>query len=134
MMGTAGENKVNDEKPVVKFIEDMTEAEMAQELQFSPGLENLGNTCYANATIQCLNAVPELKTTLQKFQGLPSNDVNQTLTAGMRDLFTQMNKSTSPVQPLIFILVRLPLSPFYPPPPGNEIHQIGIFPPPPHSF
>lgn len=31
------------------------------------GLSNLGNTCYMNATVQCLKTVPELRDALHKF-------------------------------------------------------------------
>ena len=30
------------------------------------GLDNFGNTCYMNATVQCLKAVPELKDALAR--------------------------------------------------------------------
>lgn len=33
------------------------------------GLTNLGNTCYMNATVQCLKVVPELREALKDFKG-----------------------------------------------------------------
>jgi len=31
------------------------------------GLNNLGNTCYMNATLQCLRSVPELRDAIKKY-------------------------------------------------------------------
>ena len=78
-----------------KFVEDMSEAEAASavrrrererereskmiqthnplpyyyilQLLLPSGLQNFGNTCYMNATLQCLKVVPELRDMLKKY-------------------------------------------------------------------
>lgn len=47
-----------------KFVEDMTEDELNSALDMNTGLDNLGNTCYMNATIQMLSTVPEFSDAL----------------------------------------------------------------------
>ncbi|KAI8978991.1 hypothetical protein BDB01DRAFT_837127 [Pilobolus umbonatus] len=102
MMGTAGELPKPPSKPV-QFIEDMTDAEVAEAMDIPPGLENLGNTCYMNATLQCLRVMPELQTGLQKYTGgLDGVDNRGNLVASLRNLFNDLSKASDGFPPLIF--------------------------------
>ncbi|EZA52154.1 Ubiquitin carboxyl-terminal hydrolase [Ooceraea biroi] len=107
MMGSKEEDVPTEptEKPV--FLEDMNEAELATALDLPAGLLNLGNTCYLNATVQCLKTVPELREALKIFPGgwaaaaslsLPA----QSITAALRDLYDNMDKGTSRA-PLVLV-------------------------------
>jgi hypothetical protein len=65
LLGTAEElPKAPEEKP--KFIEDLNEKEFTKVLDIPCGLANLGNTCYLNATAQCLKTIPELRDALNR--------------------------------------------------------------------
>ncbi|XP_069680019.1 ubiquitin carboxyl-terminal hydrolase 14 [Periplaneta americana] len=94
------------EKPL--FVEDMNESELASALDMPAGLTNLGNTCYMNATVQCLKTVPELRDALRNFQGgvtmaggmVPA----QSITAALRDLYDSMDKGAS-IPPIILLQV-----------------------------
>lgn len=73
-------------------------------MRLPAGLTNLGNTCYMNATVQCLNAVPELRTALSTF----SNDGTDTMStafsisSAMKSIFAQMEKGTT-VTPIVLL-------------------------------
>ncbi|XP_029446960.1 ubiquitin carboxyl-terminal hydrolase 14 [Rhinatrema bivittatum] len=106
MMGSA---EALPEEPMVRpvFVEDMTEEQLASAMELPCGLTNLGNTCYMNATVQCIRSVPELKEALKRYSGVlrASGEMAsaQYITAALRDLFESMDKTSSSIPPIILL-------------------------------
>jgi len=106
MIGTADVIKAPEKATV--FMEDLPEdalQELAHAL-YPPGIENLGNTCYMNATLQCFRAVPELRAALRAYSGpATTSDNSASVTASLRDLYNQMEVSNKAAHPLLFLMV-----------------------------
>ncbi|KAJ3007033.1 UNVERIFIED_CONTAM: Ubiquitin carboxyl-terminal hydrolase 14, partial [Siphonaria sp. JEL0065] len=104
LMGTVGELPKAPTAPV-QFVEDLTDTQLAKALKVPAGLTNLGNTCYMNATLQCLRAVPELQDSLRGVPNAFSQEPRSNLVKSMSFLYTQLANSGDAVTPLVFLHV-----------------------------
>ncbi|KAI9670803.1 MAG: deubiquitinating enzyme [Trizodia sp. TS-e1964] len=122
MMGTPSDvsNVLERPKEKMRFLEDMTSAEIAKADGAIPaGLQNLGNTCYMNSTLQVLRSVPEMQQELVKYKP-PVSDSSSSLgavhgfgsesiapvmdlTAALRDLYHQMAETQEGFPPFVFL-------------------------------
>ncbi|KAJ1502193.1 Ubiquitin carboxyl-terminal hydrolase 14 [Coelomomyces lativittatus] len=101
-MGGTAELPKPPETPTV-FLEDMTEAQMNQAMKIPSGLTNLGNTCYMNATLQCLKPVHELHAFLKKKNQTFSNDNVMNISVALRELYSQLEQDGHSLAPLAFL-------------------------------
>ena len=69
MMGTVDISSQSAPKEKVVFLEDMKNPSVA--IGIPAGITNLGNTCYLNATMQCLRTVKELPMVLNTISADP---------------------------------------------------------------
>lgn len=126
MIGTPSGNVIKAPVQKMKFLEDMTDEQLAAREGATPaGFQNLGNTCYLNSTLQTLRYIPELQQELESYKGgnsgpSPSgfalgggaNNIfgglnlgggSGDLTGSLRDLYKQLNGTTSGFSPVMFV-------------------------------
>lgn len=84
------------------FVEDLPPEKRDETglAKYGAGLENMGNTCYANSTIQCLYRIDELREALA---GPGAKSSSSLVVRTLRLLFAKLKASAAPVTPLEFL-------------------------------
>ena len=123
MLGALPKGAEKPIKPDVTFEEDLTQEqkmqilrEKGEEIVF--GLNNLGNTCYLNSTVQCLGRVPELRTALKNYTSQNPNSFNDSnpskkLTYAWGSTYEMLDTATEPVSPMQLVGVIREINPMF---------------------
>ena len=122
MLGAAPKG-ANVIKPEVTFLEDLTDEQKTQILREKGeeivfGLNNLGNTCYLNSTVQCLGRVSELREALKEYAAKNPNDFSafnpaKKLTYAWGSTYKLLDTATSPVTPMQLVQVVREINPMF---------------------
>lgn len=78
LLGTPDANMITKPKEQHRFIEDLSPDQQVQQLNAAPlGLQNMGNTCYLNATLQALFRADDLQNLILNFDPAKVDTTNQ---------------------------------------------------------
>lgn len=108
LMGSA--SKLAGPKTKITFIENLPPEEAAMVAAEPAGLVNLGNTCYLNSVVQCLGAIPQLRTGLNKFATMSSssssssNSSHRMLLSTLRDSYNSLERTKDAFNPTPFVM------------------------------
>ncbi|EGD80144.1 hypothetical protein PTSG_13270, partial [Salpingoeca rosetta] len=89
LMGTAGE--LPDEPDDIQFADELPDTAVVN--NYPAGLANLGNTCYMNATLQCLKTADSLRD-LIKSGSVAGGDGRAAMVQHLQRMYTIMDNDT----------------------------------------
>ena len=110
MIGAPSKIPITNEDSKVTFVEDLTQEEKlkilrekGEEVVF--GLNNLGNTCYLNSTVQCLGRIPELRNSLKEFteKNITNKDDSYNLTYSLGLTYKNLDSASDSISPNLLV-------------------------------
>ena len=118
---TGAKQKADELSAKITFVEDLTPEqrlqilrEKGEEIVF--GLKNLGNTCYLNATVQCLGRVPELRKALKEFAKKPQPsgaNIEYLVDKSLGTTYEELDNANNAVTPVTLVSNIRQLVPYF---------------------